>query len=283
MSKIVLTAETGSDITAAQATEYGIHLVPMHVTFGERILDDGTFPPEEICDYYTRTGLLPKTSGSSPEDFAQVFAGIHTAHPLHLAYSAATTVSYQSALLAANGRDYVTCLDTKQASIGQANIVLAMARLLAEDPGLPVKQAVLAAEEFVHRARFCFIPYDLEYLRAGGRISNVAYFLGGRLLHLHPCVEMKEGKLIATKKYRGSMERAVRELIRTYSEEQALSRDHLWMLYTVGFSEELRQAAQKAAEKLGFRKITWAKAQGVITTHGGPGAFAMAGFSDAVQ
>ena len=45
--KIVLVAETGSDITPELAEEYGIFLVPMHVSMGDQTLDDGAFPPED--------------------------------------------------------------------------------------------------------------------------------------------------------------------------------------------------------------------------------------------
>lgn len=137
MSNIVLVAETGSDIPPTIAEKYGIYLVPMHVTMGTSTLDDGSFPPNEICDYYSRTGRLPKTSGCSPEDFSKVFEEIHhrtpDKHILHLAYSAVTTVSFQSALIAAEGLDYVTSIDTKQVSAGQAAIVLQMARLIERE------------------------------------------------------------------------------------------------------------------------------------------------------
>ena len=63
MNKIIILAETGSDITKEAAAEYGIRLVPMHVSFGSETKDDGTFPAEEIYGYYERTGTLPKTSG----------------------------------------------------------------------------------------------------------------------------------------------------------------------------------------------------------------------------
>ena len=285
MNKIVLVAETGSDLTKEAAAKYGIYLVPMHVSFGDKTLDDGDFPAEDICSYYEETGALPKTSGSAPEDFTKVFDAIHAVHPdahiLHLAYSAVTTVSYQSAVLAAEGRDYVTSIDTKQVSIGQANIVLAMARFLRANPEVTPARAAAAAAEYIHAARFCFIPDKLEYLHAGGRISNAAYFLGGRLLRLHPCVDVQGGRLIATKKYRGKMDSAIRSLLTEYTKLHNLSRDRLMLLYTTGFPRERREMAEEAARQLGFRQISWTKAHGVITTHGGPNAFAMAGFSAA--
>ena len=49
--RIVLVAETGSDITPELAKEYGIFLVPMHVSMGDQTLDDGAFPPEDVCAF----------------------------------------------------------------------------------------------------------------------------------------------------------------------------------------------------------------------------------------
>lgn len=138
MGKIILVAETGADIPTHEAERYGIHIVPMHVSFGSEPRDDGAFPPEEICTYYEQTHELPKTSGSTPEDFRSVFDDIHDRYPeaqiLYLTYSAVTTCSYQSAQIAAEGRNYVTSLDTKAVAAGQCSIVLRMAQLLERHP-----------------------------------------------------------------------------------------------------------------------------------------------------
>lgn len=77
----VLVAETGSDIPPQIAEQYGIYLVPMHVSFGNQTKDDGSFPAEEICDYFNRTGQVPKTSGCTPEDFHRVFERVKQEHP----------------------------------------------------------------------------------------------------------------------------------------------------------------------------------------------------------
>ncbi|MBR5510550.1 MAG: DegV family protein [Lachnospiraceae bacterium] len=282
MRKIIVVAETGSDITPELAARYHIHVVPMHVTFDTETTDDGTFPPEKIVDFYKNTGKLPKTSGSTPEDFMRVFDQIHAEYPdaqiLYLAYSAVTTCSYQSAMIAAEDRDYVTAVDTRQVSIGQANIVVAVAQLLQENPQMSVKEAAKKAEELCDRAKMCFLPDDLEFLKAGGRVSNVVC-LGSRILGIHPCIEILEGKLVATKKYRGKMIKVVEKLIREYAEEYHLDRENIWFVYTTGLSEEIKQTAEATAKDCGFQKIQWIMANGVITTHGGPAAFGLAGFS----
>ena len=56
MKKIILVAETGSDVNAELAKEYGVEIVPMHVSFDNETLDDGTFPVERIVEYYQTTG-----------------------------------------------------------------------------------------------------------------------------------------------------------------------------------------------------------------------------------
>ena len=52
MKKIILMTETGSDITPELAAKYGIHIVPMHVTFGDKTVDDMTFDPEKIREVF---------------------------------------------------------------------------------------------------------------------------------------------------------------------------------------------------------------------------------------
>lgn len=283
MKPIILVAETGSDITPELASKYGIQMVPMHVAFGQETLDDGTFPAQKICDYYKETGKLPKTSGSTPDDFLRVFDEIHKkwpeAHILYLAYSAVTTCSYQSAKIASEDRDYVTLMDTKQVSVGQAAVVVAMAQILEKNPEMTIEQAVKEVEDLIARAKMCFMPDNLEFLRAGGRVSNVA-FLGSRILSLHPCIEILDGKLVATRKYRGKMTKVVAQLIKDYAQSYCLEKEHLWIVYTVGLSDEVKAVVEQTAKECGFQQLQWIQANGVITTHGGPAAFGIAGFSE---
>lgn len=283
MKKIILLAETGSDINKELATKYGIEIVPMHVSFGDETLDDASFPSEKICEYYKSTKKLPKTSGSVPADFIKVFDDIHDKHPeahiLYLAYSSSTTCSFQSATVAAVGRDYVTMIDTKQVSMGQAMIVVEMAKFLEANPDTSIEDAVTKANELISKAHMCFMPNNLEFLKAGGRVSNVA-FLGSRLLSIHPCIELIDGKLVATKKYRGKMETVTKQMLEDYIKAYKLKKDSIWFIYTVGLDENIKNKLEEIAKEQGFKEINWLFAAGVITTHGGPSAFGLAGFNE---
>ncbi len=283
MQEIILVAESGADITPETARRLGIEIVPMHVSFGSDTLPDGTFPVQKIYDYYASTRALPKTSGSSPEDFTAAFDEIHSrrpdAHILHLAYSAVTTVSYQSAVIAAQGRDYVTSIDTKQVSAGQGAVAVKTAEWMSSHPEATLGEVMEEVKRLMDKVRMCFLPGDLSYLRAGGRVSNAQY-LGAQVLRLHPLIEIVGGKLMSTRKYIGNMTRVSSKLIREYGQSEKLRRDWLIMLKSAPVEEEYRLAVEACARDEGFKEISWVHTGCVVSTHCGPGAFGLVGFSE---
>ena len=285
MSSIILLAETGSDITPELANPLNIRLVPMHVSLGDVTLDDGSFPAEDIHSYYERTGKTPTTSGSTPYDFEKVLDEIFSDDPdarvLYLAYSAVTTCSYHSCELALEDKPYagnVRLVDTKHVSVGQGVAVMATAKWLREHPEATLEEAAAKAAQISLETRMCFIPKNLDYLRAGGRCSN-AVALVGNLLNLHPCIEIIDGKLIAGKKYRGDMTKLAPQLLREFTEKHALSKEHIYFIHTPYMEDAIRTVLDAEATALGYKNITWMKTGCVITCHGGPGAFGIVGVS----
>ena len=69
------------------------------------------------------------------------------------------------------------------------------------------------------------------------------------------------------------------QLVREYSEKYDLSKDRLWLIRVIGLSDEVQQAVEQAAKECGFAEVRWIWTNGVITSHGGPGAFGMVGFA----
>ena len=281
--KILITAETGSDITTELAAELGVILIPMHVSLGKKTLDDGAFPPEDVCAYYNETGRVPTTSGSTPYDFESIYDKLFAEDPdlniLHLAYSAVTTCSCHSCELAIAGKDYeqnVRIVDTKHVSVGQCAVVSAVAGWLKQHPDATLDEAANAAVQIREETKMCFVPDNLDYLRAGGRCSNAAALVGN-LLKLHPCIEIIDGKLLAGKKYRGKLNKVAAALLNDFADKHRLARDHVYFINTPYMSEDVRDALNSEACKMGFRKVTWVKTGCVITCHGGPGAFGIVG------
>lgn len=281
MKSILLTAESGSDITPEIAQKYGVTIVPMHVAFGGETRDDGSFPTTEMFAHYAKTRELPRTSGCTPHDFEVVFERLQAEHPgqgiLHLAYSACTTCSMQSAIIASEDREGIAIVDTKQVSAAQAAVVIAVAEYLAAHPETTLEQAAAKAEEIAKTVRMGFFPGDLDYLRAGGRVSNAAY-LGAKLLSLNPLIEILDGKLLSTKKYRGSMAKVVAKLVDDYTENLDPGRP-LYLIYGEGLDEKIKLDAERLAKDKGFAQVSWVQTGCVIAAHSGPGAFGIVGFA----
>ena len=75
------------------------------------------------------------------------------------------------------------------------------------------------------------------------------------------------------------MKKVAAKLIQNYAAEYDLDQDVLWFVYTIGLKDEIREVADETAKACGFKQIKWIQANGVITTHGGPAAFGIAGFA----
>ncbi len=214
-------------------------------------MEDGAFR-REIVDYY-RNGQLLETSGSTPGDLRlPLTASMRNtdAQPLYLAYSAVTIPMQRRFWRQRNGLCHDS--DTKQFPQGSA-MVIAVAELLRSTPiGRWQKQSA-RREDLIARAKMCFMPENLEFLRAGGRVSNVA-FLGAKLLNLHPVIEILDGKLVANEKISRKMKKVAVQMLTEYAEKYNLNDWPVVCLVLVGFPDAVRQAVEEAAKALGFQE-----------------------------
>lgn len=281
MAKIILMAESGSDIHPEYAAKYNIKVIPMQVGFGDIYKDDGFFPITEILDYYDQTGKVPKTAATNPAVFDEFFTQLHEEYPdhsiLYMAYSGQTTSTFANGCLAAQDHPYVIPLDTKQVSVGQCAAVTLTAEAIAAHPEWTVEQCVQEAERICESVHMCFLPANLDFLRAGGRCSGIVAFCGN-LLKLHPQVDIIDGLLKVGQKYRGSFKRLIPKVLEEYMKQYDLSKERIWLVWSEGLSEELKDLLRTSAEKAGIKNIEFVKTGGVITCHGGPGAFGIVGY-----
>ena len=292
MRKIVITTESGNDVPHHLVKKYDIRVVPMYISMDNRTYADCSIPVQHIYDYYARTSKVPTTSACNVYDFVEVFKKIRDEYPdcviFHLAYSAVTTCSYQNAKIAAEGFDDIYLVDTKLVSGGTtAYIVKAMDLINKRKDELEdTKEAyeALAKElsELSEKVHFSFLPGNLEFLRAGGRLSNVAY-LGATLLRVKPLIEIINGKLVATKKYIGSVERIIPKFIKDFIEKHNISRKSLYIVATGGLSEKAEALLHRTARESGFEHHEINPCGLVITCHSGPSAIGIGGWEECLD
>lgn len=280
MTNYIITTESGSDISPHLVERYGIFVIPMHVTMGSKTYDDGDFDAKELYDFYHETGTLPKTSGTTPQDCTTAFEKIFSEHPdahiIHIAYSAVTTVSYNSCVIAANELKNIHIIDSKSLSGGLTAIVVATAKFIESNPDITPEKIIAFVEKVREKTHCLFLPKSLQYLKAGGRVSNAAY-LGASLLRLHPTIILEDGYLVASKKYRGSFERCLKNAIKDFVTRFNIDPETLTIGGTVGLSDTHKQLGEATLSKYGYQDPQWFTAGTVISSHGGPGAFGIIG------
>ncbi len=280
MRKIILTTESGADLPRDLAEKHGVQVVPMHVIMEAIDYLDGSLPVKDIFEYYDRTKKIPSTSATNAHEYHEFFSKIRNDSPdciiIHIGYTSKASSSFQNAMIAAEDIEDLFLIDALNVTGGLTAIVMDAVTLLEKNPTIEPAHFIEKIESKVPKSRLAFVPGSLEFLRAGGRVSNIAY-LGGALLKIKPCIELIEGKLISTKKYRGKMSAVAEQLMRDYLNNYNIDREQLYFIYSVGLDDSIKERMDAIAKKTGFKNITWIQAGAMISTHAGPGGFGIAG------
>lgn len=280
MKKIILTTESGADLPADLTERYNVQVVPMHIVMDGKDYLDGHLPVEDIYDYYARTKKIPSTTSTNSYEYEEFFAKIREGYPdgiiIHIGYTSKASSSFQNAVIAAEEFEDLFLIDALNVTGGLAAVVIYAAEQLEQEPGIEPDELVRKIEAVVPKSRLAFIPGSLDFLRAGGRVSNMAY-LGGTLLKIKPCIELVDGKLVSTKKYRGKMSTVAEKMMQDYLNDYKINRDQLYFIYSIGLDETIKKRMDEIAEEAGFKNVMWIQAGGMISTHSGAGGFGVAG------
>ena len=279
MSRIIFSTESGADLPKDLVEKHQIQVVPMHVIMEGKDYLDGELSVEDVFDYHSRTKKIPSTTATNVHEYHELFTKIRRDFPdsiiIHIGYTSKASASFQSALIAAEDFEDLFLIDALNVTGGLAAIVLYAVAILEEEPSISHVHLREKIESVIPKTRLAFLPGSLDFLRAGGRVSNVAY-IGGVLLKIKPCIELREGKLVSTRKYRGSMSIVAEKLMRDFLNQYDIDRKQLYLIYSIGLDESIKRRMDEIAKETGFEKVTWMQAGAMISTHAGPGGFGIA-------
>ena len=283
MERFILTTESGSDVPQAMAEELGIRIAPMHVVLGEESYPDRSIPVADVFAFFKRTKQMPTTSAVNPEEYTAFFQKLREENPqseiIHIAYSSKASCTYQNAKIALDelqdGR--IRLIDSETVSSGIALLLWKSARVIREAESADRAEELIRA--LIRREKVSFLPDTLEYLRAGGRVSNAAY-LGTSLLRLKVLINMVDGRLVASKKYRGDTEKVSFQYLEDFVKGLGPSREEIIVFYAEGFSVALLERLKDRCRQMGFKQVFSTDIGCVISCHGGPGVMGLAAFAD---
>lgn len=280
----IIMADSTADIPEALVKEYGIHIVPMSLVFGEESYVEGV--DITVSQFYAKLAeskVLPSTSQTSPSQYVEVYRKLlsenNNAPIISIHLSSGMSGTYQAARLAHSmleeelGHEVdITVIDSLCATYGFGLQVVHAARLAKQ--GLPVAQIEEEVIKLGKQRRLYFLVDTLEYLQKGGRIGKAAAVLG-TLLNIKPILSVdQEGVIYAVDKARGS-KRATARAIELFIKDFGDQRDINIAVCDAVNPEGAQQFLEAMAQHFTLHEVVRTNIGAVVGSHVGAGTLAV--------
>ncbi len=280
---IQIITDSASDISQAEAKALNIDVLPLKTIFGEEeYLDGVTIDHVAFYNKLIESDVLPTTSQLSPFDFEKAFrSAVENGNEvICITVSSKLSGCYQSANIAAE--DFpgkVTVVDSLSVAIGERNLVdLAVQE---RNAGKHCAEIVAYLNEMTSKLRLIALVDTLEYLKKGGRVSS-ATAMAGTLLGIKPVIAVENGAIAMLGKARGS-KNGNNLLMSLVERSGGIDFSLPFSLAYSGLDDTLLRKYISDSASLYDGKATHLPVHTIgstIGTHAGPGAIAVAFFSN---
>ena len=273
MVKII--ADSTCDLSQDLLIKYDISILPLHVLLGEEeYLDGRTITPDKIYEWSDAHKTTPKTSAPSLTEAMELMKPYVEEEREIVCFSISDDMSTSGnvmrlAVAELQAEHLVTVINSANLSTGIGHLVIEAA-IFAQN-GLKGKEIAEEIEKLKPRVRASFVVDTLTYLHRGGRCSSVVA-LAGSALKLHPKIVVENGRMEASKKYRGKIDHVILSYVHDMEAElKEAKKDRIFITHS-GCDEEVIASVQSYLEELQiFDEILVTRAGGVISSHCGPG------------
>ena len=270
--KVKITTDSTCDLSPELLEKYDLDMISLGVSLGERSGKDGVdITPQDIYSYVDESGMLPKTYAVNESEYLAFFEkwtkqGYAV---VHFCISSDFSSSCQNACMAAKELENVFVVDSRNLSTGQGLCVLHAADMAAA--GKTAEEIYKDCSSYTDLVEASFVLDKLDYLYKGGRCSQLARF-GANLMHLKPCIEVIDGKMEPSKKYRGAFDKVVLEYVTDKLRGRTdLDYTRIFITHTTASPECVKKVEDKINELAnGFKEILITNAGSTVTSHCGP-------------
>ena len=275
----VLFTDTDTDITPAQAQEYGYHLISMpYAVDGENTYPYEDFKTFDAHAFYDklRGGVMPTTSAISTQRYIDYFEPVMKEGKdilyVHFSRNMTATFDNMDAALDVLRTKYpertVYTIDTMGITIISLNIVLEIGDLYKA--GKSAEEILAWARDEVQRFACYFFADDLKFFRRSGRVSGLAGTMG-TLLGIRPIIYMNEdGKMVAAGKEKGRV-KAMERLVSYVAELGDDIGDHRIIIGNTDAKDIAEEIGAMLTERFGKNlRIVYADVNPTAGSHCGP-------------
>lgn len=269
MSKVKITADTVCDLSEELKQRYDISTIPLYVSKGGETFRDGLeITQKEVFAHYRTTGKLCATAAINIDDFSRFFQEqLKSCDELIvITISSEFSSCYQNACIAAEDFEGVYVVDSRNLSTGEGLVAVAAAKLAQQ--GLSAEEIVTKLQQdIIPKVDASFFVANVEYLHKGGRCSSIAA-LGANLLKLRPCIDVIDGKMKVTKKYRGGIEKCMKEYVKDRLTDVVYDDELIFITHTC--ADDFAKLTAGEVKKNGkFKEIAITEAGCTVACHCG--------------
>ena len=280
MADYIIATSSTSDLTRDWLDEHGVPFIPYTYTIGNDVFEDDCREESRAAIYAgMRKGDRLKTSMINEVVYGDFFTKLLNSGKkvIFLDMSQKMSVSYKNALSAAkqvqplypDQKLYI--MDTLCISGGLGMLVQNMVSRMEE--GMSFDDVIKWGEDNKLKIAHRFTVDDLNYLKAGGRVSNASALVGS-LLNIKPVLYVPDGgTLDVAKKIRGrknALKLIIDCVIRDLAAVDCTGADiHILHADCIDDAETVSSAIRSAYPQIGKIEITSLGV--VIGAHCGPG------------
>lgn len=272
---VKILSDSTCDLTKDLLARYDIDIIPLHILLGEEEYEDGlNITPDEIFTWSDEHNTTPKTSAPSIEtaiDRIQPYLE-NDGEVIIFTISEDMSTSANVMRMAAEELDAVSkvhVINSQNLSTGIGLLVIEAA-IMAQN-GMPASAIVDRIDELIPKVRASFVVDTLVYLHRGGRCSSVSALLGSAL-KLHPRINVSGGKMAATQKYRGKIDKVILTYANDLEKDLLKAKKDRVFITHSGCDADVVESVRNYLNNLKvFDEVLETRAGGVISSHCGPG------------
>lgn len=277
MVKII--SDSTCDLPKELVEKYDISIIPLHIVMGETEYEDGFgLTPDDIFAWADKNKTTPKTSAPSLETAMKVLKPFVDNKDEIVAFCISEPMSTSGNIIRMaaeelDAQDLVTVVNSENLSTGVALLAIEAAIMAKESAS--VEDILKRMKELIPLVRTSFVVDTLTYLYRGGRCSGLAALAGGAL-KLHPRINVIDGAMGPGKKYRGKIDKVIKDYIEDLKPELLNAKpDRIFITHSVK-DRAIIDDTRKYLEELNiFTEIFEAPTGGVISSHCGPGTLGL--------
>lgn len=280
---IKILVDSAADINQKEAEQLGIHMISMPIYFGtDEYMDGVDLDSNDFYNKLVNSQSLPKTSQINPYRFKKKFQELldEDSEIICITLSSQLSGTYLNAKLSAEDfPDKVFVVDSMNASVGERLLCEYAIQLVAK--GLNAKEIKKELDNVKNRINVIAIVDTLEYLKKGGRVSQIVA-MAGKMLSIKPIIAIIDGKVEIIGKSIGS--RRSNNMLTTLVEKRGgIDFKMPYCLAYTGFSEEKVDKYISESSELWINHsndIPRVIVGATIGTHIGPGSIGIAFFAN---